>query len=68
MGSKIFNHLPIRIKNLANEKKVFKKTLQRFLIENVFYSVDEFLNFNVNNFDNVFRLSPCTECSKLSLG
>ena len=38
--------------NLANEKKVFKKTLQRFLIENVFYSIDEFLNFNVNNFDN----------------
>ena len=36
MGSKIFNHLPIRIKNLVNEKKGFlKKTLQRFLIENV---------------------------------
>ena len=52
MGSKIFNHLPNRIKNLANEKKVFKKTLHRFLIENVFYSIDEFLNFNVNNFDN----------------
>jgi len=52
MGSKIFNHLPNRIKNLANEKKVFKITLHRFLIENVFYSIDEFLNFNVNNFDN----------------
>jgi len=52
MGSKIFNHLPNHIKNLANEKKIFKKTLQRFLIENVFYSIDEFLNFNVNNFDN----------------
>jgi len=52
MGSKICNHLPNRIMNLANEKKVFKKTLQRFLIENVFYSIDEFLNFNVNNFDN----------------
>ena len=52
MGSNIFNHLPNHIKNLANEKKVFKKTLQRFLIENVFYSIDEFLNFNINNFDN----------------
>jgi len=52
MDSKIFNHLPNCIKNLANEKKIFKKTLQRFLIENVFYSIDEFLNVNVNNFDN----------------
>jgi len=52
MGSKIFNHLPNRKKNLANEKKVFKKTLQRYVIENVFYSIDEFLNFNVHNFDN----------------
>jgi hypothetical protein len=33
-------------------KKMFKKTLHRFLIENAFYSVDKFLSFNVNNFDN----------------
>jgi len=29
-----------------------KKTLQKFLIDNVFYSIDEFLNFNVNTLDN----------------
>jgi hypothetical protein len=52
MGSKIFNHLPSHIKSLVNEKKAFKKTLQRFLIDNVFYSIDEFLNFNINNTDN----------------
>jgi hypothetical protein len=52
MGSKIFNHLPNHIKGLANEIKVFKKALQRFLFDNVFYSIDEFLNFNVNNSDN----------------
>jgi hypothetical protein len=52
MGTKIFNHLPNHIKGLVNEKKVFKRTLQRFLLDNVFYSIDEFLNFNVNNSDN----------------
>jgi len=52
MGSKIYNQLPNHIKDLVNKEKIFKKTLQRFLIENVFYSIDEFLNFNVNNFDN----------------
>jgi hypothetical protein len=52
MGSKIFNQLPNYIKDLVNKEKIFKKTLQRFLIENVFYSIGEFLNFNINNFDN----------------
>jgi len=51
MGSKIYNQLPNYIKDLVNnEKKI--KTLQRFLIDNAFYSIDEFLNFNVNNSDN----------------
>jgi hypothetical protein len=54
MGSKIFDHLPnhTSIKSLVSEKKAFKKTLQRFLIDNVFYCIDEFLNFNVNITDN----------------
>ena len=52
MGSKIYNQLPSYIKDLVNNEKIFKKTLQRFLIDNAFYSIDEFLNFNVNNSDN----------------
>jgi hypothetical protein len=52
MGSKIFDHLPNNIKGLVNEKRGFKKTLQRFLFDNVFYSIDEFLNFIVSNSDN----------------
>jgi hypothetical protein len=52
MVSKIFNHLPNHIKSLVNGKRVLKKTLQRFLFDNVFYSIDEFLNFNVDNSDN----------------
>ena len=52
MGIKIFNHLPNYIKGLINEKQVFKKTLERFLLDNIFYSIDEYLNFSNNDLDN----------------
>jgi hypothetical protein len=42
---RVFNHLPISIKSTAYETKVFKKTLQRFLLDKSFYSMDEFFNF-----------------------
>ena len=44
MGCKIYNQLPNYIKDLANNEKTFKKIFHRFLIDNVFYSIDEFLN------------------------
>jgi hypothetical protein len=52
MGSKIFSHLPNHVKGLVNEKKKGLKKVQKFLFDNVFYSIDEFLNFSVNNSDN----------------
>jgi len=52
MGIKFFNYLPNYIKGLINEKQVFKKTLERFLLDNIFYSIDAYLNFSNNNFDN----------------
>ena len=33
------------IKSIASDTEVFKKTLKRFLMDNSFYSVDEFINF-----------------------
>ena len=45
-GIRVFNHLPTSIKSIANKTKVFKKTLMRFLMNNSFYSMDEFFNFN----------------------
>ena len=44
-GIRVFNQLPTSIKSLVNETKVFKKTLKRFLMDNSFYSMGEFLNF-----------------------
>ena len=41
-GIRIFNHLPTSIKSIANE---LKKTLKRFLLDNSFYSMDEFFNY-----------------------
>jgi len=44
-GVRLFSHLPTYIKKSTNESKVFKKTLKKFLMDNSFYSVDEFINF-----------------------
>jgi hypothetical protein len=44
-GIRVFNHLPTFIKRIADDKKVFKKTLKRFLLDNSCYSLDEFFNF-----------------------
>jgi len=42
---RVFNQLPTSINSVANETKVFKKMLQRFLMDNSFYSMDEFFYF-----------------------
>ena len=44
-GIRIFNHLPTSINSIANETKELKKTLKRFLLDNSFYSMDEFFNY-----------------------
>jgi len=41
-GSKLYNHLPSNIKILLNDTKLFKSTLKGYLIEHMFYSLDEF--------------------------
>ena len=44
-GIRIFNHLPTSKKSIANEAKEFKKIFKMFLLDNSFYSMDEFLNY-----------------------
>ena len=44
-GSKIYNRLPLSIKAHSNNAKCFKATLKRYLIEHVFYSLDEYYQF-----------------------
>jgi len=43
LGTKLYNKLPNYIKNLGNLKP-FKKKLKAFLLQQTFYSVDEYLS------------------------
>lgn len=47
-STKIFNALPLDIKNLKSNTSQFKTKLKDYLVENSFYSLDEF--FNANNY------------------
>ena len=49
-GIKIYNSLPSSILNLKNERKQFKNELyRRYLLNNSFYPVKEFLEFSRDN-------------------
>jgi hypothetical protein len=41
-GRKIYNQLPSNIKVLLNDAKRFKSTLKSYIIDHIFYSLDEF--------------------------
>ena len=45
-GIKIFNHLPLSIKNLARDIRQFKRALKGFIQLNSSYSLEEYYNFN----------------------
>ena len=45
-GIKIFNHLPLSIKNLSRDIRQFKRALKGFIQLNSFYSLEEYYNFN----------------------
>jgi len=41
-GIKVFNHLSTTIKNLSDNKKKFQTALRKFLLYNLFYSLEEY--------------------------
>jgi hypothetical protein len=43
MGTKIFNHLPTKIKSMSSDLKSFKLQLTTFLLQNSFYAIEEFI-------------------------
>jgi hypothetical protein len=43
-GVKIFNKLPVEIKNTSSNLNKFKAMLKHFLITHSFYTVEEYLN------------------------
>jgi ABC-type transporter Mla maintaining outer membrane lipid asymmetry ATPase subunit MlaF len=42
-GIKIFNNLPLEIKNVAENPKKFKTALKQFLYTHSFYTLEEYL-------------------------
>jgi hypothetical protein len=47
-GIKVFNRLPVAIKQLSHETKQFKMALKGFLYHHSFYSLDEYFKYNTN--------------------
>ena len=45
MGVKLYNSLPPYIKKEFSNIKKFESLLKTFLLDNIFYSLDEFYNF-----------------------
>jgi len=43
-GIILFNFLPLGIKKVAHNTNKFKHELKKFLIENLFYSVEEYID------------------------
>jgi hypothetical protein len=55
MGIKIYNKLPPKIQSLANNKKLFYKTLKTFLLLGSFYTLEEFYNWmDINELHAVY--------------
>jgi len=50
-GCKIYNHLPSQIKKISNNVALFKTPLTKFLLQHIFYSVDEYYQQNCNDYD-----------------
>jgi hypothetical protein len=47
LGSRIFNHIPSYIKDLLHNEKQFKSVLKKYLLENCFYTLEEYFNVNI---------------------
>jgi hypothetical protein len=45
-GIKVFNSLPLNIKQVAHDINTFKHKLRKFLLENPFYLVADYLDRN----------------------
>jgi hypothetical protein len=46
MGVKIYNKHPPKIQYLSSNKKLFHKTLKKFLLMGSFYTIEEFYNWS----------------------
>ena len=45
MGIKVYNNLPLHIKETSNNPRKFKSGLKQFLHTYYFYTIDEYLHY-----------------------
>jgi hypothetical protein len=45
--SRVFNHLPSNIKDLLHNEKQFKSVLKKYLLQNCFYTLEEYFNVDI---------------------
>jgi hypothetical protein len=48
MGIKVFNNLPLQITEIAHDAEHLQKDLKSSLYLNLFYTLDEYFNYNDN--------------------
>jgi hypothetical protein len=53
MGIRLFNCLPLNLKNLHMEVKRFKTKLKEYLGHHSFYTVDEFIEYSSERTDHI---------------
>jgi hypothetical protein len=46
-GIKIYNYLPVKLKELSNDQKSCELALKRFLYANSFYTMEEYFNYKM---------------------
>jgi hypothetical protein len=46
-GIRIYNKLPLYLKELVESPKIFNRTFKKYLVSHCFYSLDEFYDVNV---------------------
>jgi hypothetical protein len=51
-GTKVYNHLPTRIKLLSGDASKFKLALKKFLLVGSFYSIEEFTKWSTSGDPN----------------
>jgi len=67
-GIKIFNNLPLEIKNVAGNQKKFKIALKKFLQTYSFYTIEEYLNQSwIKNYITRFCYSSIFDLRFLSM-
>ena len=61
-GIKVFNCLPPRIRSLSSDMRKFKSASKRFLLEGLFYTIQEYFDWNLLHNPSTGNLPVINDC------